>query len=176
MNIQASSVALTEPFWMVPTAVRKAFPQVADIVYAVVAFGISATMLHNWPNAQGYWRHTGVWAYVLLALVYLPPAVRRRAPVTVFVSTAACALCYLTLGYYHAVVVCGSALALYTVAALYPGGVVARCAAGSLLVLLWGMRLAEPSIGSISVAFVTVMVAVTWVTGDRARRAGSKWH
>ncbi|WP_329321416.1 sensor histidine kinase [Streptomyces sp. NBC_01262] len=155
-------------------AARRAFPQVADIVYAVVSVWISSTMLHNWPNPQGYWRQTDVWAYVLIALVYLPLTVRRRAPVTVLVSTAACTLCYFTLGYYHVVVVCGLGLALYTVAALCPRRVVAKCAAGSLLVLLWGTRLAEPGIGPLSVVFVTVMVAVLWVTGDRSRRLAER--
>ena len=107
-------------------AVRRAFPQVADSVYAVVSVGIMATMLRNWPNSQGYWRQTDVWAYVLIALVYLPLAVRRRAPLTVLVSTAACTLCYVTLGYYHVVVVCGLGLAFYTVAALCPRRVVAE--------------------------------------------------
>ncbi|MFJ1805149.1 MULTISPECIES: sensor histidine kinase [unclassified Streptomyces] len=155
-------------------AVRQAFPQVADIVYAVVSLGIMGTMLRNWPNSQGYWRQTDVWAYVLVALVYLPLAVRRRAPLTVLVSTAACTLCYMTLGYYHVVVVCGLGLAFYTVAAQCPRRVAARCAAGSLLVLLWGTRLAEPGIGPLSVVFVTVTVAVLWVTGDRSRRLAER--
>ncbi|MFJ1969116.1 sensor histidine kinase [Streptomyces sp. NPDC087903] len=155
-------------------AVRRAFPQVADIVYAVVSVGIMGAMLRNWPNSQGYWRQTDVWAYVLIALVYLPLAVRRRAPLTVLVSTAACTLCYFTLGYYHVVVVCGLGLAFYTVAASCPRRVVAKCAAGSLLVLLWGTRLAEPGIGPQSVVFVTVTVAVLWVTGDRSRRLAER--
>ncbi|WP_328482075.1 sensor histidine kinase [Streptomyces sp. NBC_00377] len=155
-------------------AVRRAFPQVADTVYAVVSLGIMSTMLHNWPNSDGYWRHTDVWAYVLIALVYLPLAVRRRAPLTVLVSTAACTLCYMTLAYYHVVVVCGLGLAFYTVAAQCPRRVAARCAVGSLLVLLWGTRLAEPGIGPLSVVFVTVTVAVLWVTGDRARRLAER--
>ncbi|MGC0340951.1 sensor histidine kinase [Streptomyces sp. SLBN-8D4] len=154
--------------------VRRAFPQVADTVYAVVSLGIMGTMLRNWPNSQGYWRQTDVWAYVLIALVYLPLAVRRRAPLTVLVSTAACTLCYVTLGYYHVVVVCGLGLAFYTVAARCPRRVVAKCAAGSLLVLLWGTRLAEPGIGPLSVVFVTVTVAVLWVTGDRSRRLAER--
>ncbi|WP_330290908.1 sensor histidine kinase [Streptomyces sp. NBC_00576] len=155
-------------------AVRRAFPQVADLVYAVVSLGIMGTMLRNLPNSQGYWRHTDVWAYVLLALVYLPLAVRRRAPLTVLIGTAACALCYLTLAYYHPVVVCGLCLAFYTVAARCPRRLVAKCAVGSLLVLLWGTRLAEPGIGPLSVVFVTVTVAVTWVTGDRSRRLAER--
>ncbi|MEU3619456.1 sensor histidine kinase [Streptomyces sp. NPDC006872] len=155
-------------------AVRQAFPQVADIVYAVVSVGIMGAMLRNWPNSQGYWRQTDVWAYVLLALVYLPLAVRRRAPLTVLVSTAACTLCYMTLAYYHVVVVPGLGLAFYTVAAQCPRRVAAKCAAGSLLVLLWGTRLAEPGIGPQSVVFVTVTVAVLWVTGDRSRRLAER--
>jgi signal transduction histidine kinase len=154
--------------------VRRAFPQVADVVYAVVSLGIMGTMLRNWPNSQGYWRQTDVWAYVLIALVYLPLAVRRRAPLTVFVSTAACTLCYMTLAYYHVVVVCGLGMAFYTVAAQCPRRVAAKCAAASLLVLLWGTRLAEPGIGLLSVVFVTVTVAVLWVTGDRSRRLAER--
>ncbi|WP_330290907.1 sensor histidine kinase [Streptomyces sp. NBC_00576] len=155
-------------------AVRRAFPQVADLVYAVVSVWISSTMLHNWPDPHGYWRHADVWAYVLIALVYLPLAARRRAPLTVLIGTAACVLCYFTLAYYHVVVVSGLGLALYTVAARCPRRVAAKCAAASLLVLLWGARLAEPGNGPFSAAFVTVMVAVTWVTGDRSRRLAER--
>ncbi|MDX3715133.1 sensor histidine kinase [Streptomyces europaeiscabiei] len=156
------------------TAVRRVFPQAADTVYAVVSVWISSTMLHNWPDPHGYWRLADAWAYALIALVYLPLAVRRRTPLTVLVSTASCTLCYFTLGYYHVVVVCGLGLAFYTVAALCPRRAVAKCAAVSLLVLLWGTRLAEPGIGPLSVVFVTVMVAVLWVTGDRARRLAER--
>ncbi|UUU35834.1 sensor histidine kinase [Streptomyces sp. CA-210063] len=155
-------------------AVRRAFPQVADIVYAVVSVWISSIALRNLPDPHGYWRQTDVWAYVLIALVYLPLAVRRRAPLTVLIGTAACVLCYFTLAYYHVVVVSGLGLALYTVAAQCPRRVAAQCAAASLLVLLWGARLAEPGSGPFSVAFVTVMVAVTWVTGDRSRRLAER--
>ncbi|NEA63249.1 sensor histidine kinase [Streptomyces sp. SID12488] len=154
--------------------VRQAFPQVADIAYSVVSLGIMGTMLHNWPNSHGYWRQTDVWAYVLLVLVYLPLAVRRRAPLTVLATTAACTLCYMTLAYYHPAVVPGLGLAFYSVAARCPRRVVAKCAAGSLLVLLWGTRLAEPGIGLLSVVFVTVTVAVLWVTGDRSCRLAER--
>jgi signal transduction histidine kinase len=155
-------------------AVRRAFPQVADTVYAVVSVWISSTALRNLPDPHGYWRQTDVWAYVLIALVYLPLAGRRRAPLTVFIGTAACVLCYFTLAYYHVVVVSGLGLALYTVAAQCPRRVAAKCAAASLLVLLWGARLAEPGSGPFSVAFVIVMVAVAWVTGDRSRRLAER--
>ncbi|MEH0579258.1 sensor histidine kinase [Streptomyces sp. NBC_00377] len=155
-------------------AARRAFPQVADIVYAVVSVWISSTALRNLPDPHGYWRHTDVWAYVLIALVYLPLAVRRRAPLTVLICTAALVFFYFTLAYYHVVVVSGLGLALYTVAAQCPRRVAAKCAAASLLVLLWGARLAEPGSGPFSVAFVTVMVAVTWVTGDRSRRLAER--
>src|SRR4051812_34415437 len=155
-------------------AVRRAFPQVADIVYAVVSVWISSTALRNLPDPHGYWRHTDVWAYVLIALVYLPLAVRRRAPLTVLIGTAACVMCYFALGYYHVVVVSGLGLAFYTVAVQCPRRVAARCAAASLLVLLWGARLAEPGSGLFSVVFVIVMVAVAWVTGDRFRRLAER--
>ncbi|WP_328842645.1 sensor histidine kinase [Streptomyces sp. NBC_00258] len=152
------------------TTFRKALPQVADVGYAVGSLGVSATMLHNWLDPHSYWRTPDAWAYGLLALIYLPLALRRRAPLPVLGSTAACVLCYFTLGYYHAVGVIGPGLAFYTVAALRPRKVVAKCAAATLLVLLWGTRLAEPGIGPVSVAFVTMMVVVIWVTGDRSRR------
>ncbi|WP_079141524.1 sensor histidine kinase [Streptomyces sp. LUP30] len=156
------------------TTVRRALPQAADIVYAIGSLAVSATMLHNWLDPHGYWRAPDAFAYALLALVYLPLALRRRAPVTVLISTAVCVLCYFTFGYYHVVVVCGLGLAFYTVAARRPRAVAAKCAIASLLVLLWGTRLAEPGIGPLSVAFVTMMVAVTWVTGDRSRRLAER--
>lgn len=66
--------------------------------------------------------------------------------------------------------VCGVLLALYTVASLRPRPVSLRCAAVSLVVLLWGTRLAEPGIGPLSVGFVTVTTTVCWVAGDGSRR------
>ncbi|WP_405816905.1 sensor histidine kinase [Streptomyces sp. NBC_01390] len=155
-------------------AVRRVFPQVVDLVYAVVSVWLSSTALRTWSDPHGYWRHTDVWAYVLIALVYMPLVLRRRAPLTVFIGTVACVLCYFTLAYYHVVVVSGLCLAFYTVAARCPRRVAAKCAAVSLVVLLWGARLAQPGSGLFSVAFVTVMVAVTWVTGDRFRRLAER--
>nr|WSW42166.1 sensor histidine kinase [Streptomyces sp. NBC_01001] len=149
---------------------RAALPAVGEIVYAMGSLWISATMLRNWPDPNGYWRDTDALAYVLLAAVYLPLVLRRRFPVAVLIGTALCTGCYFTLGYYHAVAVCGLALALYTVASLRERRVSARCAVGALLVLLWGTRLAEPGIGPLSVGFVTVTTIVCWVTGDGARR------
>ncbi|MGG8407993.1 sensor histidine kinase [Streptomyces sp. 12297] len=151
-------------------AARALLPQVADAVYAVGSLGISATMLRNWPDPNGYWRDTDVWAYVLLAAVYLPLAVRRRFPVAVLACVAACVFCYFTLSYYHPVAVCGLGLACYTVAAHRGRRTSVPVAVASWLVLLWGTRLAEPGIGALSVAFVTATAAVTWVTGDVSRR------
>ncbi|WP_240805487.1 histidine kinase [Streptomyces sp. A1547] len=149
---------------------RAALPAVGEIVYAIGSLWISTTMLRNWPDPNGYWRDTDAWAYGLLAAIYLPLVLRRRFPVAVLISTALCTGCYFTLGYYHAVAVCGLALALHTVASLRERRVSARCAVGALLVLLWGTRLAEPGIGPLSVGFVTVTTIVCWVTGDGARR------
>ncbi|TDU74530.1 sensor histidine kinase [Streptomyces sp. KS 21] len=149
---------------------RAALPAVGEIVYAIGSLWISTTMLRNWPDPNGYWRDTDARAYGLLAAIYLPLVLRRRFPVAVLISTALCTGCYFTLGYYHAVAVCGLALALYTVASLRERRVSARCAVGALLVLLWGTRLAEPGIGPLSVGFVTVTTIVCWVTGDGARR------
>ncbi|MFE6846715.1 sensor histidine kinase [Streptomyces sp. NPDC057686] len=155
-----------------PAVVRlhAGLPAVGEIVYALGSLWISTTMLRNWPDPNGYWRDTDARAYALLAAIYLPLVLRRRFPVAVLISTALCTGCYFTLGYYHAVAVCGLALALYTVASLRERRVSARCAVGALLVLLWGTRLAEPGIGPLSVGFVTVTTIVCWVTGDGARR------
>ncbi|MEV7520252.1 sensor histidine kinase [Streptomyces sp. NPDC091371] len=155
-----------------PAAVRlrAALPVAGEIVYAVGSLWISSTMLRNWPDPNGYWRDTDALAYGLLAAVYLPLALRRRFPVAILVSTGACVATYFTLGYYHVVAVCGLALALYTVASLCPRRVSVRCAAGTLVVLLWGTRLAEPGIGALSVGFVTVTTIVCWVAGDGSRR------
>ncbi|MFJ8013307.1 sensor histidine kinase [Streptomyces sp. NPDC096339] len=155
-----------------PAAVRlrAVLPVVSEVVYALGSLWISTTMLHNWPDPNGYWRDTDALAYALLAAVYLPLALRRRFPVPILAGTALCVGTYFTLGYYHVVAVCGMLLALYTVASLCPRRVSVRCAAGSLAVLLWGTRLAEPGIGALSVGFVTVSTIVCWVAGDGARR------
>ncbi|MFK0234122.1 DUF7134 domain-containing protein [Streptomyces vinaceus] len=157
-----------------PAAVRlrAVLPAVGEIVYAVGSLWISATVLRNWPDPRGYWRDTDARAYALLAAIYPPLALRRRFPVAVLVSAALRVACHFTLGYCHVVAVCGLALALYTVASLRDRRVSARCAAGALLVLLWGTRLAEPGIGPLSVGFVTATVTtiVCWVTGDGSRR------
>ncbi|MFG2875379.1 sensor histidine kinase [Streptomyces sp. NPDC048337] len=149
---------------------RAGLPVVGEIVWAAGSLWISGTMLHNWPDPNGYWRDTDALAYVLLAAVYLPLVLRRRFPLAVLCATGIAVAAYFTLGYYHVVAVCGLATALYTVASLRPRRVSARCAAGALLVFLWGTRLAEPGIGALSVGFVTVTTVVCWVVGDGARR------
>ncbi|MCX5583516.1 hypothetical protein OHA91_03500 [Streptomyces erythrochromogenes] len=83
--------------------VRTALPVAAEIVYAVGSLWISAAMLRNWPDPNGYWRDTDPLAYALLAAVYLPLALRRRFPVAILVSTGICVATYFTLGYYHVV-------------------------------------------------------------------------
>ncbi|MET9604090.1 histidine kinase [Streptomyces sp. NPDC006512] len=149
---------------------RALLAQIADVVYAVGSVGISATMLHNWPDPNGYWRDNDLWSYGLVAAIYLPLAVRRRHPVAVWVCVALCAVTYFTLAHYPAVAVCGPGLACYTVAARRPRTVSVPVAVITWLVLLWGTRLAEPGIGGLSAAFVTATAAVTWVTGDVSRR------
>ncbi|MFJ1864890.1 sensor histidine kinase [Streptomyces sp. NPDC088097] len=155
-------------------AVRAVLPQVADTVYAFGSLAISASMLHNWPDPHHYWRTPDALAYGLLAAVYLPLAVRRRAPLLVLGTTATAVLCHFTLAYYHPVAVCGLALANYTVAAHRSREVSVPCTVVTWLILLWGTRLAEPGIGALSVAFVTATAAVTWVTGDVSRRLAER--
>ncbi|WP_329376470.1 histidine kinase [Streptomyces sp. NBC_01351] len=145
-------------------------PVVGEIVWAVGSLWMSSTLLHNWPDPEGYWRETDALAYALIAAVYLPLVLRRRHPLAVMVSTGLWVGTYFTLGYYHVVAVCGMFTALYTVASLRPRRLSLRCAAATLAVLLWGTRLAEPGGGAISAAFVTVATVVCWVAGDGSRR------
>ncbi|MFE2287401.1 sensor histidine kinase [Streptomyces sp. NPDC059443] len=154
----------------VATRLRAARSVIGETAYAVGSLWISSDMLRNWPDPNGYWRDTDPLAYALLVAVYLPLVLRRRFPVAVLASTVLCVGTYFTLGYYHVPAVCGVLLALYTVASLRPRPVSLRCAAVSLVVLLWGTRLAEPGIGPLSVGFVTVTTTVCWVAGDGSRR------
>ncbi|MFZ3474396.1 sensor histidine kinase [Streptomyces sp. 4.24] len=149
---------------------RAVRPAAVETAYALGSLWISTSMLANWPDPADYWRDTDTLAYVLLGAVYLPLVLRRRFPVAVLVSTGLCVAAYFTLGYYHVPAVCGMLLALYTVASLRPRPVSLRCAGASLLVLLWGTRLAEPGIGPLSVGFVTVTTTVCWVAGNGSRR------
>ncbi|MFD3696284.1 sensor histidine kinase [Streptomyces sp. NPDC058646] len=145
-------------------------PAAGEIVWAVGSLWMSSTLLHNWPDPHGYWRDNDALAYALLAAVYLPLVLRRRHPLAVMASTGLWVGTYFTLGYYHVVAACGMATALYTVASLCPRKVSLRCAAATLAVLLWGTRLAEPGVGGMSAAFVTVATVVCWVAGDGSRR------
>ncbi|MFE3558077.1 sensor histidine kinase [Streptomyces sp. NPDC059193] len=149
---------------------RAVLPVAGEIVWAAGSLWMSSTLLHNWPDPYGYWRDTDPFAYVLLALVYLPLVLRRRHPVAVLLNTGLWAGVYFTLGYYHVVAACGLATALYTVASACPRKVSVRSAAGALAVLLWGTRLAEPGVVPMSMAFVTVATVVCWVAGDGSRR------
>ncbi len=58
----------------------------------------------------------GVWPYVVVALVFLPLAFRRKWPVAVLVATSAATLCYLVQHWPPTFVVFGVMIALATVA------------------------------------------------------------
>ncbi|MFD7029877.1 sensor histidine kinase [Streptomyces sp. NPDC059917] len=150
--------------------IRAALPMAGDVVYVLGSLWISTAMLTNYPDAHGYWRERDALAYLLLGAIILPQVLRRRFPAAVLVNTAFWTACYFTRGYYHVPAVGCLLLPLYTVAARRERRISVRCAVLVVLVELWGSRLAEPGIVSLSAGFVVVAAAVGWKAGDGSRR------
>ncbi|MCC8243034.1 sensor histidine kinase [Saccharothrix luteola] len=108
-------------------------------------------------------------AYGLTAAIFLPFALRRRAPVLVLATSTSALVAFLALGYDQlALNFWGPVLLLYTVAALRPPRVTARCTAAVVLTLLWAALVAGLP-WYIAVAEAVVIPTVAWAMGNVGR-------
>ncbi len=108
-------------------------------------------------------------AYGLTAVVFLPFALRRRAPVLVLATSTAALAVFLALGYVQlALNFWGPVLLLYTVAALRPPRTTAACTAAVALTLLWA-ALVTGLPWYIAMAEAVVIPAVAWAMGNVGR-------
>ncbi|MEU4765856.1 histidine kinase [Actinosynnema sp. NPDC023794] len=108
-------------------------------------------------------------AYGLTAAIFLPFALRRRAPVLALATSTSALVAFLALGYDQlALNFWGPVLLLYTVAALRPPRVTARCTAAVVLTLLWAALVADLP-WYIAVAEAVVIPTVAWAMGNVGR-------
>ncbi|WP_435806718.1 sensor histidine kinase [Streptomyces canus] len=102
-------------------------PVVVDSLIAL-AMAAAAVRLGQGSVTQG-WPEPDTTAYALLVLAQLPVALRRRAPLVVFVAVQMVGAVYIGLGYWPVASAFGSLLALYTVASVYSVRIAVGCAA-----------------------------------------------
>jgi signal transduction histidine kinase len=115
------------------------------------------------------WPRFDAAAYVLSALVVLPLALRRRAPVAVLVASCAAYGGYLAAGYQPSLDFWGPAIALYGVAAHRPPRV-AAVGAGLTAVVMFCSGLAAREVGVVlSVVQAVAVPGVVWAVGNGAR-------
>lgn len=109
------------------------------------------------------------WAYVLTAVISLPLAVRRAAPMTVLLVTAAAYVVFAAAGYLPGMAVWGPIVAFYSLAGLKPPRVTAIgavVAAGAMFTS--GLALRGPLVAALAMA--VAVPAVAWVLGNVSRQ------
>ncbi|MFD8984959.1 sensor histidine kinase [Streptomyces sp. NPDC059564] len=146
---------------------RSVDPRLAD---AVLALGLTAA-----AAVAGQQYHPAGWppfdatAYLLTALVGLPLAVRRAAPVPVLVASCLAFAGYLAAGYQPSLNFWGPAIALYGVAARRPPRTAAACAALTAAVVFYSGQSARELGLLVTVVQALIVPAVVWAFGNGAR-------
>jgi signal transduction histidine kinase len=147
---------------------RSVDPRLAD---AVLALGLTAAAA---VAGQQYhpvgWPPFDATAYVLTALVGLPLAVRRAAPVPVLVASCLAFAGYLAAGYQPSLNFWGPAIALYGVAARRPPRTAAACAALTAAAVFYSGQSARELGTLVTVVQALGVPAVVWAFGNGARR------
>lgn len=142
-------------------------PQLADAVLAV-GLAAAAAVAGEQYHPEG-WPRFDALAYALSALISLPLAFRRRAPVLVLTACCLAFAGYLAAGYSPSLNFWAPAIALYSVAAHRPPRTAAAGAALTAAVIFYS-GLAAPVIGVPLAALQAVGVpAVVWLVGNGTR-------
>ncbi len=150
--------------------VRSPRPIVVDTLIALVCLWIAfrrgqESVAHGWPRLDA-----GAWA--CLAVAYLPLALRRQAPVAVFVVVQAASAIYIGAGYWPVITTLAPMLALYTVASMRPARTAVICAATMTAVWVYAgaFRNDGRGLGTALPQAVLFCSALIWF-GTVARRA-----
>ncbi len=111
-----------------------------------------------------------VWAYLLVALCFLPLALRRRYPMSVLATVTVASALYTWLPHPPALTSLGVLIALYTVGTQYPRGQLAIASVATAAVTLWASL---PAFGTTfwlgeSVRIVALLAAAA-LLGDATR-------
>ncbi|MEV6874510.1 sensor histidine kinase [Amycolatopsis sp. NPDC051128] len=118
---------------------------------------------------EGAYRLFDWWAYTLTAVISLPLAVRRSAPMTVLLVTSAAYVVFTAAGYLPGVNVWGPIVAFYSLAGLRPPrmtAIGAGPAAGAMFAC--GLALRGPLVANLAQA--VAVPAVAWGLGNISRQ------
>ncbi|NRN71444.1 Two-component sensor histidine kinase [Kibdelosporangium sp. 4NS15] len=144
---------------------RAAIPGV-DVAIAVAMVAIAWLVGRQYsPQSWG----TDPVAYGLTALIFLPFAVRRRAPVLVLAVSNSALVVFLAFDHNQvALNFWGPVLLLYTVASLRPPRITALCTVTVVPVLLWAALVSNLA-WYIAVAEAVVIPLTAWMMGNVGR-------
>lgn len=143
-----------------------------DVLIAL-AFTTVAILVGRDPEGTG-WRPQDGLGIAVSCLVNAPLALRRRAPLTVFLVSGAAWVLFITLGYWPVVNSMGPFLGLYTVASLRPlrPALVCTAAVGAIWVYAgWRIGQATPAVFAQAIVFPAVGCRVGIAAQISARRA-----
>ncbi|MFD0476342.1 sensor histidine kinase [Nonomuraea thailandensis] len=139
-----------------------------DAALAAVLFAAVTVALSLWE--QPGWRPLDAAGYMWTALIWLPLAGRRAAPMTALLVSTIAFFCYLLDGYTPGLISWGPVLAFYSVAAAKPAR---DTAAGALLagavLLIGGLQVPYFGVTAAVAQAVAVLVAA-WILGGLARQ------
>lgn len=139
-----------------------------------VAFTVVAVLLGREPERGSGWQPQDGLGIALTCLVNAPLALRRRAPLAVFLTSASAWALFITLDYWPVVNSMGPFFALYTVAALRPLCPALACTAlvGAVWVYAgWRAGQATPAVIAQAAVFPAVGCRVGIAARISARRA-----
>ncbi|MDG4821685.1 sensor histidine kinase [Asanoa sp. WMMD1127] len=148
------------------SSARRPRPTRVDVGLAV---GLTVVAVLLGQEQGGDWRPLDLPGVLLIAGGTLPVAFRRSAPVLVLVCCASAWIGWIAAGYWPALNVYGTWLAVFTVAAQRPLWMAASAAAGAAAIWVYaGFRTDGSSMGSV-LAQAAVFSAVAWKLGDTAQ-------
>ncbi|MEZ7124641.1 sensor histidine kinase [Nonomuraea sp. AD125B] len=147
-------------------------PWVADAVLACLLFAAVALTHQLWEHPR--WPAFDAMALVMTALIWLPLAWRRTAPMTVLLVTTAAFLLYLLAGHVPGVIFWSPVLAFYSLAAAREAratAVGAMITGAALLVA----ALVVPEIGLTAAAAQAIAVpAAAWILGGLTKQLSQR--
>ncbi|MCX5407364.1 histidine kinase [Streptomyces sp. NBC_00335] len=154
--------------WPAADRFRSLDPRLVDALLAVGLTGVAAVTGEQYHPAG--WPRFDATAHLYTALVGLPLAARRTAPVSVLVACCLAYAGYLAAGYAPSLNFWGPLVALYGVASRRPPRAVAVCAAALVVAVIFLSGLSEPAMELwVAVLQALCVPGVVWAFGNGAR-------
>ena len=140
----------------------------ADAAAAAALIFISLLLGRETPTAQ--WKAFDVWAVVLITVICVPLAFRRRAPATMMLVGCLIWILYISLGYWPVVAAYPMLLAFYTAAAIGPRWAAPAGVAVAGLVWVYAGLVSPGSSMASVIAQAVAIPLVVWRVGHGARQ------